>query len=251
VTQPVRNTAVVAGLFLLSLAAVAAQSMAAAPSSLLPPVGASQTFTASVHFDRPSGAFSPRPEPQESPGNSTAKTNERGGADRGFRHDQSGTLTIKRSSQDAIQVTSGGGLQSFNASYPVNPAANSTSKPNPFVEAVYNALALAPSNSNQLRAGNEWNASIPIRAGRNSQSALPLKVKVISVNGNSANLEGTGSQTLTFTSSRGQRQADVSATIDMTLVGGRLNAYTEKLSRTMHGQSGSFTSSNTTTLTSP
>ncbi|HXM19504.1 MAG TPA: hypothetical protein VN934_11945 [Candidatus Tumulicola sp.] len=254
-THPVRNTALAAGMFLSCLIAVAAQSMAAVPSALLPPVGASQTFTASIHFDRPSGAaFSPKPEPQESGGNSTDKkeTNERGGAERGFRHDQSGTLTIKRSSQDAIQVSSGGALDSFNASYPVNPtSAAPGSKPNPFVQAVYNALALAPNSPNQLRAGDEWNASIPIHAGRNSHGALPIKVKVISVNGNSAKLEGTGSQTLTFTSPRGQRQADVSATIAMTLVGGRLNAYTEKVSRTMHGQAGSFTTSNTTMLTSP
>ena len=79
---------------------------------------------------------------------------------------------------------------------------------------------------------------------------MPLAVKVVSVSDGMLTLAATGIASITVSTPRGDRPADLAVTIDMQVASGKLQSYTQKLVQTMKTPRRTFTLDATTSLTS-
>lgn len=241
---------------LLSLLAVgfAGSVAAAAASSLLPPIGASQTFFVSTHTDAPFH----RP-PGQGPGNgpggsgSPPSGGPQGGAPgagpgqfQQFFRDETGTVTFRRATDDSLVVSTTGDLDPVDAPLSVNAqgAVDQGQSPNRFVVAFDNASALATAAASTPAGSATFSALMP----NASIATVPLVVKVVSTNGDTTNLEGTGSGSVTIATPHGDRPVDINATADLELRAGRLSTYTQTLVQTIKTPFRSMNITTTTTL---
>jgi hypothetical protein len=243
---------------------------AAQSTSLLPAVAASQSFAVATKVELPfhggpSGGGAPGGGPtggsgQGGPpgGGPPPSGGPPGGAGGpqggppGFPHDESGTLTLNRTTHDAVRVTASGDLDAVDSSFAVDASGAVTpgSSPNRYIVAFDNASAIGAQQTAALKAGDAWNATAQILTFGGPQTAVPLAVKVVSVSGGVVTLAATGNASITVSTPRGDRPADLAVDADMQVASGKLRSYSQKLSQTVKTPRRTFTLSATTTLTS-
>jgi hypothetical protein len=226
-------------LLLAALATAFAGGIAAAATiSLLPPVGASQTFVVSTHTDAPFHHPQPNPNASGAPaGPPPGGAQGPGGPAHGngsFQEqlrDQNGTLTFNRSSNAALAVTASGDLDTLDSPLAVNAqgAIDPGQNPNRFIIAFDNASAIALAAAGTPAGTATFSALVP----QGSLVTVPLTVKVLSTSGDTTKLEGTGSATITLSTPHGDRPVDMNATAELELTAGRLSAYTQTLEQTV------------------
>jgi hypothetical protein len=256
---------------LIAATALAAQSA----SSLLPAVSSSQSFVASVQVQlpqRPSGGGHGRPGGGYGGyggggpggggyggyGNGGGQASggqggpQGGGQQQRFPHDQSGTLTLKRTASNSVQVTTGGDLDTLDSALPINATGgiDAGDTPNQFVVAFDNAAALVTQAPAAPKVGDSWPATIQIVTMGSALPTQSVTVKAVGVNGANLTLQATGSGTITISTPRGDRPADVSATLNLTTAAGKIASSTQQISQTVKTQYRSFTVGATTSLKS-
>jgi hypothetical protein len=237
-------------LFVITLLAGALASgiAAAATTSLLPAVGASQTFSVTTHTDAPQhpagqgqGHYEGRPPGGAAP--SGAPGAQHGGFQQFFR-DESGTLTFKRATDASLVVTTTGDVDAIDA--PLTVTSQGTvdpgTTPNRFIVAFDNANAVATA----VAGAAAGSATLSLLMPNGSVATVPIAVKVLSTTGDVTKVEGTGSGTVTMSTPHGDRPIDINATADVELSAGRLSTYTQTLEQTIKT---SFRTMNITTTT--
>jgi hypothetical protein len=175
-----------------------------------------------------------------------------GGAAPSFPHDESGTLMLSRTTGDSVRVTTSGDLDTLDASLAVDAvgAVSASSPPNKYIVAFDNANAIAMKQTASPKPGDTWDATAQIQTFGGQQTAVPVAVKVVSVSDGLLTLAATGSASITVSTPRGDRPADLAIAIDMQVAAGTLRSYTQKLEQTMKTPRRTITLDATTTLQS-
>jgi hypothetical protein len=258
----------VVGLVAAASATTTAAASAAPSTSLLPAVAASQAFAVATKVELPPRGGPPGSGPPGGgpPGGGSAQGGPPdgglppggggppGGAagPPGFPHDESGTLTLSRTAGGAVHVTANGDLDAVDASFEVDAsgAVTSGSSPNRYVVAFDNATTIAAKQTAVPKAGDAWSATAQILSFGGPQTAVPLAVKVVSVSDGVVTLAAMGKASITVSTPRGDRPADLAVDVDMQLASGKLRSYTQKLVQSVKTPRRTFTLGATTTLTS-
>jgi hypothetical protein len=215
------------------LIAASADAASAPTVRILPASGTAQTFSVSSHFDAPSGGHFHRP-----------------GAG-GAPQDESGSMVIKRTDTGNAQITLSGVADSSDATHVITgQAIDAGSPPDQYIVTFDNAAAVANGASATITSGETWAGAIQVLGQSGSMSSITINAVVASSSGGSVVIHATGKGTETFSTPRGDRTADLTIEITESLVGNRLTEFDQKISRTMQGKMGTFTSSATTTLKS-
>ena len=259
-------TAWLAGLTVASATAVAAQATesATATASLLPAVATSQSFIVATKVQTPFHGGQPGGRPPDGasgqggppggppPGGSPPSgAGPPGGYRASFGHDESGTLMLSRTTNDSVRVTTGGDLDTLDASFAIDTigAVSASSPPNKYIVAFDNATAIAAKQTTTPKPGDTWDATAQIQTFGGEQTAVPIAVKVVSVSDGLLTLAATGSASITISTPRGDRPADLAIGIDMQVASGKLRSYAQKLAQTMKTPRRTITLDATTTLT--
>ncbi len=218
----------------VALLIAAASDAASTPGvQLIPASGTTQSFTVSSHFDAPSGGHAHRP----------------GSA--GAPQDESGTMVIKRTDVADAQITLTGVADPSDAAYVISgQSIDAGSPPDPYIVVFDNAAAIAGGASATLTSSETWAAIVQVLGPSGSMDSITINAVVASATGKSAVIQATGKGTETFSTPRGDRTADLTIEITESLVGNQLTEFDQKISRTIQGGRGTFTSSATTTLKS-
>jgi hypothetical protein len=185
------------------------QANADEAQSVLPNVGASQVFDASVHINLPM-ALPPGSENYKSPTD--------------LPHDQTGMLTIARTANDAVHVTAADGLDALDQTLHVDSQGSvaQPSSPSSFIDALnYVAMVVAAEPAN-AQAGAKWKLNVQVQSmGHKAPSvSVPTNVELVSVAGDVAIHAEGGRRTMDH-----QYTVDTSLKIDFTLKAGRLSDY--------------------------
>lgn len=215
------------------LVAVSADAASAPTVRIVPTSGTAQTFSVSSHFDTPSGGHFHRPGTGGAP------------------QDESGSMVIKRTDSAVAQISLSGVADSSDATHVISgQAIDAGSPPDPYIIAFDNAVAVASGASATITSGETWDAAVKILGQSSSLNSITINAVVASASGVSVVIHATGKGTETFSTPRGDRTADLTIEITESLIGNRLTEFDQKVSRTMQGKMGTFTSSATTTLKS-
>jgi hypothetical protein len=231
----------------------------AAALSLLPAVGASMTFTVTSHSDTPDhhhggsyghGGFHGG---QPGGGGSEDESGDYSSESEDFAdflHDQSGTLTLTRTSS-GITVTTNGALDSFYSPLAITRQGriDPGGPPERFIVAFDNAQALATGMDKQATPSGPWNATLNFLLGPDTLQALPVTVQTVSTNGDDVKLQGTGEGAFTISGPIGDQPVTVDVTVNAEIAQDRLSAYAQKVAQTMTMRGRPVTITTTTSLT--
>jgi hypothetical protein len=214
---------------------ISAAADAASPPTvqLIPTSGTTQTFTVSSHFDAPSGGHFHRP------------------GSGGAPQDESGSMVIKRSEMADAEITLTGVADPSDSPHVISGRTiDAGSPPDPYILAFDNAAAVAGGVSATFTSSEAWASTVQVLGQPGSVDPITINAVVASASGQSVLIHAMGKGTETFSTPRGDRTADLTIEITESLVGNRLTEFDQKVSRTMQGKMGTFTSSATTILKS-
>jgi hypothetical protein len=220
----------ISGAFLISASADATSSPTV---QILPTSGTIQTFTVSSHFDAPSGGHSHRP------------------GSGGAPLDESGSMALKRTDVADAQITLTGVADSSDSPHVISgQVIDAGSPPDPYIIAFDNAASIAGAASANFTLSEAWASTVQVIGQSGSVDPITVNAIVATASGQSVLIHATGKGTETFSTPRGDRTVDLAIEITESLVANRLTEFDQKISRTMHGKMGTFTSSATTILKS-
>jgi hypothetical protein len=215
------------------LIAATAEASSTPTLQTIPTSGTTLTFTVSSHFDAPSGGHFHRP------GSGGAPQNE------------SGSMVIKRTDMSGAQITLTGVAVPSDSPHVISgQAIDAGSPPDPYIIAFDNAAAIAGGASATTTSSEAWASTVQVLGQSGSVNPVTINAVVASASGKSVLIHATGKGSETFSTPRGDRTVDLTIEITESLVGNRLTEFDQKVSRTMQGKMGTFTSSTTTTLKS-
>lgn len=237
---------------------------ATAPVSLLPPVGGSVTFTVTSHTDSPFhnhggyhgyhgyGGFHGGGPGAGGAGSGPGEDSSASGDFADFLRDRKGTLTLNHTSS-GITVTTSGAVDSFYSPLAVTRqgTVDPGGPPDRFIVAFDNASALAQALHPRTNPGDSWNATLQLLVGPDALQALPVAMKVVSVNGNDVAMQGTGQGNVTLATQMGDQPASINVTVSADIAGSQLHAYAQKVVQTMTMHDHNVTITTTTSLASP
>jgi hypothetical protein len=224
------SLAFISGAFLI---AASADATSTPTVKIIPTSGTIQTFTVSSHFDAPSGGHGHRP------------------GSGGAPQDESGSMVIKRTDMADTQITLTGVADPSDSPHVISgQAIDAGSPPDPYIVAFDNAAAIADGASANFKLSETWASTVQVLGQSSSADPITINAVAASASGQSVLIHATGKGTETFSTPRGDRTADLTIEITESLVGNRLTEFDQKVSRTMHGGMGTFTSSATIILKS-
>jgi hypothetical protein len=186
------------------------QAYADAAQSALPDVDASQAFVATVHINLPM-ALPPGSENYQSPTD--------------LPHDQTGTLTIARTANDAVHVIAADGLDALDQTLRVD-SQGSVAQPSPpssFIDALNYIAAVVAAEPVNAQAGAKWTVNVQVQSMGHKSPAVSVAtiVELISAAGDVATIHAEGEKKNTDH----QYTVDTSLKIDLTLKAGRVSDY--------------------------
>lgn len=217
----------------------------AASSSLLPPVGATLTFIVSSHTDVPRRmATQMQSAPSPSPDDPYAKY-------RAMLRDQKGTLTLRRSAADSVQIVIGGDLDPIQSPLAITEtgAIDPGTSPNRFIVCFDNGVSMEAGLTTDAKVGTQWSSAIEVPTQNDTLQSFPVTVKVTSVSGDDLKLEATGQGTMTVSTPRGERTVNVNVAGNEEFAAGRLSAFTQTVKESLKTPYRTMTITNVTSLT--